>query len=94
MEPENNHHPTIEAAIAKQRVLVTGHTGFTGCWLALWLRAIGCEVTGLALPPVMAREGELMAYRHTGFWKPMDTLRDKRELEELWANGRAPWKAW
>jgi NDP-sugar pyrophosphorylase family protein len=42
----------------------------------------------------LAREGELMAYQHTGFWKPMDTLRDKRELEELWANGRAPWKTW
>jgi glucose-1-phosphate cytidylyltransferase len=42
----------------------------------------------------LAREGELMAFRHTGFWKPMDTLRDKRELEELWANGKAPWKTW
>jgi glucose-1-phosphate cytidylyltransferase len=42
----------------------------------------------------LAREGELMAYRHTGFWKPMDTLRDKRELEELWAKGTAPWKTW
>jgi glucose-1-phosphate cytidylyltransferase len=42
----------------------------------------------------LAREGELMAYQHTGFWKPMDTLRDKRELEELWANGKAPWKTW
>jgi glucose-1-phosphate cytidylyltransferase len=42
----------------------------------------------------LAREGELMAYQHTGFWKPMDTLRDKRELEELWANGQAPWKTW
>jgi CDP-glucose 4,6-dehydratase len=51
MHPENNNHPAFEAAIADQRVLVTGHTGFTGGWLALWLRAIGCEVTGLALPP-------------------------------------------
>jgi glucose-1-phosphate cytidylyltransferase len=42
----------------------------------------------------LAREGELMAYRHTGFWKPMDTLRDKRELEELWVGGKAPWKTW
>jgi glucose-1-phosphate cytidylyltransferase len=42
----------------------------------------------------LAREGELMAYRHTGFWKPMDTLRDKRELEQLWADGNAPWKTW
>jgi CDP-glucose 4,6-dehydratase len=42
---------TFESVLAEQRVLVTGHTGFTGGWLALWLRAIGCQVTGLALPP-------------------------------------------
>jgi glucose-1-phosphate cytidylyltransferase len=37
---------------------------------------------------------ELVAYRHDGFWQPMDTLRDKNHLEELWAEGRAPWKVW
>jgi len=37
--------------------------------------------------------GELMAWRHDGFWQPMDTLRDKTMLEDLWATGRAPWKA-
>ena len=42
----------------------------------------------------LARDGQLMAYRHDGFWQPMDTLRDKRLLEELWASGRAPWKMW
>jgi glucose-1-phosphate cytidylyltransferase len=42
----------------------------------------------------LARDGHLMAYQHEGFWRPMDTLRDKRELEELWASGRAPWKIW
>ncbi|HUM02885.1 MAG TPA: glucose-1-phosphate cytidylyltransferase [Thermoanaerobaculia bacterium] len=42
----------------------------------------------------LARRGELMAFRHEGFWQPMDTLRDKRHLEELWAAGRAPWKVW
>jgi len=41
----------------------------------------------------LAREGQLMAYRHAGFWHPMDTLRDKQLLESLWASGRAPWKA-
>jgi CDP-glucose 4,6-dehydratase len=41
----------FEPALAGRRVLLTGHTGFTGGWLALWLRAIGCDVTGLALPP-------------------------------------------
>jgi CDP-glucose 4,6-dehydratase len=44
-------HPDFERALAGERVLVTGHTGFTGGWLALWLRAIGARVTGLALPP-------------------------------------------
>jgi CDP-glucose 4,6-dehydratase len=51
MDPADHNHPAFESALARQRVLVTGHTGFTGGWLALWLRAIGCEVTGLALPP-------------------------------------------
>ena len=40
------------------------------------------------------RDGELMAFRHDGFWQPMDTLRDKNQLEELWASGKAPWKVW
>jgi len=35
-----------------------------------------------------------MAYLHEGFWLPMDTLRDKNRLEELWTSGAAPWKAW
>jgi glucose-1-phosphate cytidylyltransferase len=42
----------------------------------------------------LAAEGELMAYQHEGFWQPMDTLRDKQLLEELWASGKAPWKTW
>ncbi|MCL5777377.1 glucose-1-phosphate cytidylyltransferase [Limibaculum sp. FT325] len=42
----------------------------------------------------LAADGELMAFRHTGFWRPMDTLRDKRQLEELWERGGAPWKVW
>lgn len=42
----------------------------------------------------LAEDGELMAYEHEGFWQPMDTLRDKTHLEELWQSGRAPWKNW
>jgi glucose-1-phosphate cytidylyltransferase len=42
----------------------------------------------------LAADGELAAYRHDGFWQPMDTLRDKRTLDELWASGRAPWQVW
>ena len=42
----------------------------------------------------LAAESQLMAYRHRGFWHPMDTMRDKQYLESLWASGEAPWKAW
>lgn len=42
----------------------------------------------------LASMGELMAFEHQGFWQPMDTLRDKNHLEELWVSGRAPWKIW
>ena len=42
----------------------------------------------------LAAVGQLMAYHHHGFWQPMDTLRDRHLLEELWASGRAPWKLW
>jgi glucose-1-phosphate cytidylyltransferase len=42
----------------------------------------------------LASDGELMAFEHHGFWQPMDTLRDKTYLEELWASGKAPWKTW
>jgi glucose-1-phosphate cytidylyltransferase len=42
----------------------------------------------------LAKEGQLNAFKHEGFWHPMDTLRDKNYLEELWANGRARWKVW
>ena len=42
----------------------------------------------------LAQAGQLHAYKHGGFWQPMDTLRDKHHLEELWSSGRAPWKVW
>jgi glucose-1-phosphate cytidylyltransferase len=42
----------------------------------------------------LARDGQLMAYRHEGFWQCMDTLRDKKLLQELWDQGNAPWKTW
>jgi glucose-1-phosphate cytidylyltransferase len=42
----------------------------------------------------LARDGQLSAYTHAGFWQPMDTLRDKMRLEELWQSGSAPWKCW
>jgi glucose-1-phosphate cytidylyltransferase len=42
----------------------------------------------------LAKSGELAAFKHLGFWQPMDTLRDKTNLESLWATGKAPWKSW
>jgi glucose-1-phosphate cytidylyltransferase len=42
----------------------------------------------------LAADGDLMAYRHSGYWHPMDTLRDKTQLEVEWASGQAPWKLW
>ncbi len=42
----------------------------------------------------LAKDGQLMAYRHDGFWQCMDTLRDKKLLEELWESGEAPWARW
>lgn len=42
----------------------------------------------------LATKGELMAFEHKGFWQPMDTLRDKNHLEDLWQSGNAPWKVW
>jgi len=44
--------------------------------------------------PRLAREGQLAAYHHNGFWQPMDTMRDKYGLEDLWSSGKAPWKIW
>ncbi|MCD4747890.1 MAG: glucose-1-phosphate cytidylyltransferase [Thermoanaerobaculales bacterium] len=42
----------------------------------------------------LAKEGQLSAYKHQGFWQPMDTLRDRENLERLWQTGTAPWKTW
>jgi glucose-1-phosphate cytidylyltransferase len=42
----------------------------------------------------LANQSQLMAFEHHGFWRPMDTLRDKNQLEELWDSGKAPWKIW
>ena len=42
----------------------------------------------------LARDDQLSAYRHSGFWQPLDTLREKNKLEKLWSSGQAPWKVW
>lgn len=57
---------------------------------------IGGDTTAFEQEPMaqLARDGELMAYHHDGFWQCMDTQRDRQLLENLWANGNAPWKVW
>jgi glucose-1-phosphate cytidylyltransferase len=57
---------------------------------------IAGDETSLEREPLerLAEEGQLMAFRHTGFWQPMDTLREKELLEGMWAGGSAPWKVW
>jgi glucose-1-phosphate cytidylyltransferase len=57
---------------------------------------IAGDSTDLEREPMekLAGSGELMAYQHHGFWQPMDTLREKKLLEELWESGKAPWKTW
>jgi glucose-1-phosphate cytidylyltransferase len=42
----------------------------------------------------LAKDGQLMAYKHDGFWQCMDTIRDKKRLENLWESGNAPWNIW
>lgn len=57
---------------------------------------IADDATSWERDPLMnlARDGQLAAYQHAGFWQPCDTLRDKRELEVLWSQGKAPWHVW
>jgi glucose-1-phosphate cytidylyltransferase len=57
---------------------------------------IAGDATSLERDPLerLAKEGQLMAYCHKGFWQPMDTLREKQLLESLWERGKAPWKLW
>ena len=59
------------------------------------LEYIDSDVSWEAQPmSELARDGELMAFEHDGFWQPIDTLRDKNLLEELWSSGKAPWRSW
>jgi glucose-1-phosphate cytidylyltransferase len=57
---------------------------------------IAGDTTSWELEPLtqLAREEQLHAFEHKGFWQPMDTLREKNHLEELWLSGEAPWKCW
>lgn len=78
---------------------VSGETRINGGFFVLEPSVLD-EIEGDDMPweyvPVqsLAAQGELMAYRHDGFWHPMDTLREKRILESMWESGNAPWKVW
>lgn len=60
------------------------------------LNRISGDLTVFEKEPLegLSYDGQLAAYKHSGFWQPMDTLRDKIQIEELWNTGRAPWKVW
>jgi glucose-1-phosphate cytidylyltransferase len=60
------------------------------------LDRIAGDATSWEVEPLsgLAADGQLAAFRHEGFWQPMDTLRDKSQLEALWARGNPPWKSW
>lgn len=60
------------------------------------LSLVDSDSTSWELEPMdtLAKSGQLEAYTHSGFWQPMDTLREKNLLEDLWASGKAPWKVW
>ncbi len=60
------------------------------------LELINDDLTTWEAEPLttLATSGELMSFEHKGFWQPMDTIRDKNHLEELWSSNRAPWKRW
>ncbi len=60
------------------------------------IQYIANEATSWEVEPMsaLAADGQMMAYEHNGFWQPMDTLREKNLLEDLWQTGKAPWKKW
>ena len=82
----------------REKIQVDGNLiniGYMVCQPA-FIDYIEGDATVLEKDPVQnaARDGQLMAYRHTGFWQCMDTVREKEQLEKLWASGQAPWKVW
>jgi glucose-1-phosphate cytidylyltransferase len=71
------------------------NSGFFVCEPAIFDFIEG-DATSWELEPLtrLVEEGQLAAYRHRGFWQPMDSLRDKTVLDQLWSSGKAPWKVW
>ena len=82
-----------------QTFLVTGAAGFIGSHSVEGLLGRGLQVVGVDNLRTghlenLAAARQLGIFKHHGFWRPMDTLRDKIELENLWESGKAPWKCW
>ena len=67
---------------------------FALTWTAMHLIDESSPFYGPHAMERLAADGQLVAFRHSGFWKCMDTLRDKNQLSELWNQGNAPWKTW
>ena len=65
-------------------------------WSLMVINRIECDSTVWEQEPLcgLAADGQLSAYHHSGFWQPMDTMRDRMQLEQLWAESKAPWKVW
>ena len=84
------------ASRRSRRATAPGSTAASSCSRRSVLDYIDGDATVWEREPLerLAAEGQLAAYEHRGFWQPMDTLRDKTLLEELWASGKAPWKIW
>jgi glucose-1-phosphate cytidylyltransferase len=88
------------AAIRSFREKPSGDNGWiNGGFFVLSPKVIDCIIdddTVWERDPLekLAAANQLIAYKHSGFWQPMDTLRDKHYLEELWQSGKAPWKLW
>ena len=72
------------------------NAGFFVCQPSVFSRITEGDGTIWERTPLesLAASDQLVAYKHEGFWRPMDTVRDRQELESLWAGGKAPWKVW
>ena len=82
--------------IEKPQATAAGSMAASSCFRRGVIDLIEGDDTLGSREPLMqlAARASCMAFRHAGFWQPMDTLRDKNHLEELWQSGEAPWKMW
>jgi len=80
--------------------VASGGIGFGVAWqlgqsqAAALRKALIASTAAEQAHKALATQGQLNSFKHRGFWQPMDTLRDRQRLEDLWQQGRAPWKVW